>query len=276
VFQEQGPFEHTFAVVRSGHEGIYRDFVAEFDTFAEHEDCTEGNAFVLHRPDAYNHYKAHCVRCDQQVEKLVASGHDVVSVRLPKSKYRYHRFKMRHRAFALLRPSDEQLEHWAETIKPKAVIFHLRHISRSKKKNTPLGAYEAAYRWARKHKRQFVTVGRTAGFAPLFEIRGIDLLNKTSLDDLLAIFHLGGMVVGSSSGPMHLAAATGTPHVVWGGGRSDVRNRYLKEWNPFKTPVNHLTNKFAMDGKTLQKALLRMSDNPETDSRRRARMESAV
>lgn len=275
VCQEQGPFDHRFAVVRAGHEGIYNGLIYEFDTFTEHEDCTEGNAFVLHRPDAYDHYKAHCQRCNKQVAKLRKHGHEVVPVRLPLSKYRYFRYKMRHRLFEILQPYPERLAHWQRQITPTALIFALRWINRSTKKNTPEHLYQAAADWADKCGRQFVTVGKRSH--PMkFSQRGLALMDQTTLDDLIAIYHLGGMVIGSSSGPMHLASVTCTPHVVWGGGRNDVRARYLKEWNPFKTPVDYLTTKFTLDGKVLQRALLRMSDNPEADARRRERLESTA
>ena len=268
VHDTEGPFDHTFAVVRAGREGVYNGLINEFDTFTEHEDCTEGNAFVLHRPDAYDDYKAHCVRCDEQIGKLQLHGQEIVPVRLPSAQYRYFRYKMRHRAFVRLQPRPEVLEQWQGRIEPNALIFHLRWISRSTKKNTPKHLYQAAADWAKKHGRQFVTIGKRSH--PMkFAQRGLALMDKTSLDDLIAIYCLGGMVIGSSSGPIHLASFTCTPHVVWGGGRSDVRNRYLKEWNPFKTPVDHLTNKFTLAGEVLQKALLRMSDNSETDARRR-------
>lgn len=253
-FRENGPFDHTFASVREGHEGLY-PFIDEFETFNEHADCTEGNAFVLHRPDAYKHYKQHCERCDISVKKLGQSGHDVHVVRLPAKNYRYHRFKERHRVFEHIQPSSECLGRWRSSINSDAVIFHLRHIKRSTKKNTPLDAYRAAARWAEKNNKQFVTVGNTQGAKIKFPISGTNLLNKTTIDDLIAIFKLGGMVVGSSSGPMHLAAAVGTPHVVWGGGRNSIRERYLKEWNKLGTPVDHLTTKFSVDTAKLARAM---------------------
>jgi len=93
------------------------------------------------------------------------------------------------------------------------------------------------------------------------------LMDQTSLSDLIAIYHLGAMVVGSSSGPMHLAAATGTPHVVWGGGRKDIRTRYVDEWNPLKTPVEFVDPRFHTKPAKLLDALDRMSAHPAVTSR---------
>lgn len=261
-WQQKGAFDQVRADVRVGHEGIYRDFVDTFSTFDHFGKFTEGNAFVTTKPEAYDWYKERCRHHDRQVEKLRKAGNEVEVFRLPKSYYRYHRYKRRHCAYVPLVPDKLGLEKWSSRIEPNAVIFHLRHISRSKKKNTPPKLYNATVAWCQKHQRQLVTVGHTAGYNPKFRIEN-DLLNKTTLDDLIAVFALGGMVVGSSSGPLHLAALTRTPHVVWGGERSDVRARYLDKWNPLKTPCDHISLKFACSKDALLRALTRMSDRPE-------------
>jgi hypothetical protein len=57
------------------------------------------------------------------------------------------------------------------------------------------------------------------------------------------------MVIGPSSGPMHLASLCGIPHVVWatnkfqsliGGGN---KARYECDWNPLRTPVEVILHK---------------------------------
>lgn len=42
----------------------------------------------------------------------------------------------------------------------------------------------------------------------------LDLTGKTSLKDLIALFMVSDIVVGADTGPLHMAAATGTPRVV--------------------------------------------------------------
>ena len=57
------------------------------------------------------------------------------------------------------------------------------------------------------------------------------------------------IVVGPSSGPMHLASLCGTPHMVWATDRHQSaimlrnRERYVQYWNPIKTPVKVLLHK---------------------------------
>lgn len=49
------------------------------------------------------------------------------------------------------------------------------------------------------------------------------------------------MVIGQSSGAMHLASLCGTPHLVWGDSRTyfgeTLEMRYKHTWNPLNTPV---------------------------------------
>ncbi len=74
---------------------------------------------------------------------------------------------------------------------------------------------------------------------PFTDYRGLPL-DKTM--DLLASARL---VLGPSSGPMHLAALCGTPHLVWtdkgryARGRTN-RDKYEWWWNPLGTPVRVL------------------------------------
>jgi hypothetical protein len=54
------------------------------------------------------------------------------------------------------------------------------------------------------------------------------------------------LVVGPSSGPMHLASLCKTPHLVWSGAAQNV-DRYKKFWNPFDTPVCMLEPELGWD-----------------------------
>ena len=69
------------------------------------------------------------------------------------------------------------------------------------------------------------------------DLRGLPL---ETLADVLASSRL---IVGGSSGPMHLAALCGCPTAVWwGDNRSRNRRRYNEAWNPLKTPVIEVLN----------------------------------
>ena len=259
--RSQGPFDKSIVWCRPGREGLYRRLnVEHFSPVTGYEDKTEGNAFVLHCPEGYDRYKAYCIEADEHASICSDAGIDVVKARLPTKYYRYHRFKLQHREFKVLTTTEDKLNQWEGTADCQTVIFHLRHISRSTKKNTPVHLYNAAAQWAKANKMSFITIGYTGEFEPKFKIHGLNLLNKTTLDDIIALYKLCGMVVGSSSGPMHLAAMTETPHVVWGGGRRDIKDRYIKDWNPFDTPVEFITTSFTFDNvKQLTSSLDKLS-----------------
>ena len=74
-------------------------------------------------------------------------------------------------------------------------------------------------------------------------IPGTTDLRGTCLKNLCNIMRSSKIVVGTSSGPLHLASHCGTPHVVITSNeyrkciKGTNRYRYTSLWNPFKTPV---------------------------------------
>lgn len=63
-----------------------------------------------------------------------------------------------------------------------------------------------------------------------------------NLRALCSAMAAASLVVGPSSGPMHLASLCKTPHVVWysQGGNSRSKAMYDEHWNPFATPHTYL------------------------------------
>lgn len=57
-------------------------------------------------------------------------------------------------------------------------------------------------------------------------------LRGLSLKKLIEVMSHSHLVIGPSSGPMHLASLCRVPHVVWSGNARDVI-RYRERWNPF-------------------------------------------
>lgn len=75
---------------------------------------------------------------------------------------------------------------------------------------------------------------------------GAEDLRGLPLDKLMNLMAASDLVIGPSSGPMHLASLCGTPHFVWTGKHYSTtinaynRDRYETLWNPFKTPCTVL------------------------------------
>ena len=85
----------------------------------------------------------------------------------------------------------------------------------------------------------------TASIAPA----GVADLRGSSLQHTMDLMAAATVVVGPSSGPMHLASLCGTPHVVWATDRYQSaiskrnKDRYETYWHPLPTPVKVLLHK---------------------------------
>jgi len=80
---------------------------------------------------------------------------------------------------------------------------------------------------------------KKAAFLPL----GVDDYRDVPLTTTMDLMASANLVIGPSSGPMHLASLCNTPHVVWCTDKKQpaISNtnyvRYTRVWNPFDTPV---------------------------------------
>jgi len=73
-----------------------------------------------------------------------------------------------------------------------------------------------------------------------FHIPGTDDLRSIDLDELISIMNKSELIVGPSSGPMHLASLSGLKHLVWSTEYNRVR--YESHWNPLNTEVIFYSN----------------------------------
>ena len=87
------------------------------------------------------------------------------------------------------------------------------------------------------------TVEQAFGIPGATDLRGIPL------DELMDVMAAAGVVIGPSSGPMHLASLCCAPHVTWSHTRISPsigcsnRERYERVWNPLETPVKFIPNR---------------------------------
>jgi len=141
-----------------------------------------------------------------------------------------------------LEPEGRLYEKWRGRLAGPApvVVLPVRMLRRGSRKNTDWALHSRIAEALRAIGLFPVTVGLADATGAIPHLPGACWLNETTLADLVAIYSLAACVVGPSTGTMHLAAATGTPHVTWGGDREVVRTRYLRTWNLNGTPVRHL------------------------------------
>ena len=70
-------------------------------------------------------------------------------------------------------------------------------------------------------------------------VSGTEDLRDLNLRELCNILNSSGMILGPSSGPLHLATLCGLPQLVWSGEPGN-KKRYQKDWNPHNTPTFYL------------------------------------
>jgi len=66
-----------------------------------------------------------------------------------------------------------------------------------------------------------------------YHLDGADDLRGINLTELVGIMNNSDLIVGQSSGPIHLASLCGLKHLVWS--TEFNRVRYERDWNPFGT-----------------------------------------
>jgi hypothetical protein len=119
-----------------------------------------------------------------------------------------------------------------QAIMPR-IIIHARGINKGGK-NYPIDRWEQLVAGMGAYA---ASVGTEADH----HIKGTEDLRDLPLSTLMDELTNARMVIGQSSGVMHLAALCGAPLVVWGDPKTyfgeglDVR--YRKTWNPFKVPT---------------------------------------
>lgn len=73
------------------------------------------------------------------------------------------------------------------------------------------------------------------GNSEAFHLEGTSDLRSISFKDLTGVMNKSKLIVGPSSGPMHMASLCGLKHLVWSTEYNRVR--YERDWNPFNTEV---------------------------------------
>lgn len=110
------------------------------------------------------------------------------------------------------------------------IIFHCRNKTTGPERNW---SYE---QWVelKKHigeNKKIACIGNNEAF----HIPNTDDLRNIDLDVLVSVMNKSKLILGPSSGPIHLASLCGLKHLVWSTEYNRVR--YEKDWNPLKTTV---------------------------------------
>ncbi len=164
---------------------------------------------------------------------------------------------IKHRNFLKYEASKELLKKWNQ-IPSNAVILCVRGRKFGNHKNWSASKWMGLCRFLLQLKLVPVITGiqETVIFEPPSGC--INLWDKTTLKDLIAVMQKSLFVVGQSTGPLHLASLSGVPHAVWGSNR--LKRRYLKQWNPHRAMVEYHAcgNNFNISSADIQKLVNRL------------------
>lgn len=201
---------------RRGHTVLYEDFAK---TFVEHD-------LDVRRPDCYNGTIADQDAYSRLISRLLELGPNAKPNSLiPTETQKFIKYGTPDRT-----PENRY-----------DIIIHARAPLNDAKRAWPPEKWEALTELLMDHNLRMAAIGTQAYYPKITaDLRNIPLRETM---DLIAG---ATMVIGPSSGPMHLASLCGTPHIVWTDNKvwpmakMNNRQRYEKAWNPFNTPCKVL------------------------------------
>lgn len=252
-------FDETFVACRRGHEILYEDFANVISQDIKGEECDMWNC------------KGFESGTIMQTFDRTLGPHDVwVKSCQPVLRYDHTHRLNNESLFARFR--DQTFVKFGESSSERAydVVIHARA-----KKNKVNAGMNSDYRnWpAQKWSK---LIGKLKGYSiacvgtkeGALHVGGEDL-RGVSLRSLCNTLASSGIIVGPSSGPMHLAALCACPQVLWYGPPYDKLNeqRYTIDWNPHRTSVDIIRHdKWDADvDDVAQRILKRLENENEND-----------
>jgi hypothetical protein len=220
---QQGKYDRVYVAIQQGHELLYQDFTQDF-IYVNRGINTDGWRADRHTEPVFNKHHIRKVQHDNPFSEITSvnptwttcdKNRQQVFVRygIPKKKC-----------------SFDILIHARETKKSKT---HVRNWSIGKWKD--IADYFGKGRGLR-----IASIGTTDQAK---HIPGTERIMDVSLEQLSNVMASSRLIIGPSSGPMHLATLCGCPQLIWTDKKywrsieGNNRFRYEIAWNPFRTKV---------------------------------------
>jgi ADP-heptose:LPS heptosyltransferase len=125
------------------------------------------------------------------------------------------------------------------------VVIHARNIGKAAMRNWPNNKWDELTNRLIDDGMGIAAIGAPGqAYVP----PGASDRTTWDMKETIAVICSSKIVIGPSSGPMHLASLCGVKHLVWTHAvkktavRATNRDRYEKIWNPFNTPVCVIDN----------------------------------
>lgn len=134
------------------------------------------------------------------------------------------------------------------------VVLHCRGIRKCDERNLPEMDWDRVVSGLNDMGIEPVIVGGPDDYLPQFDLKH-DLRHGILCDTIHAM-RRAKVVVGASSGPMHLAQAAGAPVIVWSGNDRKDKPRYESVWNHHGSPTTFLAPTWMPMPDTIIKSIL--------------------
>ena len=206
-------FDETIILSRSGHEFLYKDFATKFIPFdapASKANMWLGDVDQNRFGNVLKNQKPNHILRPFNIGYSTGS-----STRIANEKFR----------------QQDYVKYKSDTIDKKYdILLHARNKIVGSVRNWDFAKWE---KLANMLSKDYTLA--TIGSREAFGFNGIDDYRNLPIQDTVSLMNRTKLVVGQSSGAMHLASLSGTPHFVWSDSSNNLR--YKEHWNPFKTKV---------------------------------------
>ncbi len=206
-------YDRVLVCSRASSEALYADFA---DEFIPHRLKGQADHVLMREMEPPEE--------QARIHSLVQPDMDqlVPRVFVPSSAQTFHQF-------GEVLPEEESCE----------ILIHARGKGAHAHRNWPEENWNAFCERQRDAGRRVGAIGLSGDTLDLPDVADF---RDAPLQETLNRIRSAKIVVGPSSGPMHLASLCGTPHLVWTNrgiyrmGKTS-REKYESWWNPFHTPV---------------------------------------
>lgn len=206
-------YEKTVVICQPGHEYLYGDFATGFVNF---QYKGNGDNWAFDRHPSVGPF----------MPKKIKKKYPDYCLKIPSENRCMHRDKKRYKRYG----EKNDLYKYDIVIHARATDKYGQHV-----RNYPPSKYE-------KIVKNFKGLRMCSVGTRAYHIGGTKDKRNISMKELCDIFASSRLVIGTSSGPMHLASYCGAPHLVITGNeiqkaiKTTNRMRYELLWNPFESP----------------------------------------
>jgi ADP-heptose:LPS heptosyltransferase len=121
----------------------------------------------------------------------------------------------------------------------EAIVLHCRGIEKCPERNLMEARWDAIVKDLNDNGVVPLIVGAGWDYSPDGDVQDC---RQEPLSAVIMWMRNARVVVGASSGPMHLAQACEAPVVVWSGNAAKDKPRYKEVWNHFDSPTTFVSS----------------------------------